>query len=243
MKGYLYKELRQNRLFLSLSVLLASAVAFLPVLIVMIDEKTMAKEAFYEFSKSAHVLRPMIMIAGLLVMLILESFTLRGDDKKIWSYFVASAPRGIKSYIFTKYAFVLAMMIIYFLLCSGFDYAFSFICENIAGIYMPPLAKSYLYILFIQIIISSFDIPFTVRLGDKKGSSVKILMLIIIILLLVALFIIFPVGMSDTLSELSKGSRINHTAFILLFVSAVFYMLSYYISCKLYMKGATSNYR
>ena len=141
MKGYFYKELKQNRLYLSLISLLAICVAFLPIIIVMTEEKTMAKEAFLAFNHEGTEIRILCALAAVALMPIIQTFTLKGDDKKLWGYFVASNPKGIKGFIFTKYGFILAMNVFYFVLCSLSDLVFTFIANFIAGINVPLMTN------------------------------------------------------------------------------------------------------
>ena len=98
MTGYLYKELKQNRLYILLTAILVPVMIFLPLVVVMAGEKTMAKEAFLSFANTGIALRILFALAGFVSAFIIQTLTLKGDDKKMWGYFVASNPKGICRY-------------------------------------------------------------------------------------------------------------------------------------------------
>lgn len=201
MKGYLYKELKQNRFFLSLAGLLAVSVAFLPIIIVMTEEKTMAKEAFLVFAQGGTGFRILCALAAVAVMLIIQTFILKGDDKKLWGYFVASNPKGIKGFVFTKYGFILAVNVVYLVLCSLSDLVFTFIANYIAGISVPLMAGVYITLFFFQLLLCAVDIPFTIRFGDKKGSSVKTIIMIVLLIILILVWFLNPVAVADIMNN------------------------------------------
>ena len=244
MKGYFYKELKQNRLYLSLISLLAICVAFLPIVIVMTEEKTMAKEAFLAFIQEGTELRILCAVAAVAFMLIIQTFTLKGDDKKLWSYFVASNPKGIKGFIFTKYGYILAMNVFYFALCSLSDLVFTFIANYIAGINVPLMTGIYFELLFLQIILCALDIPFTIRFGDKKGSSVKAIVSILLVIIIIFIFLINPVAIADIMNNfLFNGEMPPFMEWILPVISIASFFVSAMISSKLYMKGVEQYYK
>ena len=244
MKGYLYKELKQNRLYLSLVSFLAVCVAFLPIIIVMTEEKTMAKESFLAFNQGGTEIRMLCALAAVAFMLIIQTFTLKGDDKKLWGYFVASNPKGIKGFIFTKYGFILAINVFYFVLCSLSDLVFTFIANYIAGISVPLMTGIYFELLFLQIILCALDIPFTIRFGDKKGSSVKAIVSILSVIIFIIVFLINPVVLTDIVNNfLFNGDMPSFTEWILPVVSIAAFIISAMISSKLYMKGVEQYYK
>ncbi len=244
MKGYFYKELKQNRLYFSLISLLAVCVAFLPIIIVMTEEKTMAKEAFLAFTHEGTEIRILCAVVAVAFMLIIQTFTLKGDDKKLWGYFVASNPKGIKDFIFTKYGFILAMNVFYFVLCSLSDLVFTFIANYIAGINVPLMTGIYFTLLFLQIILCALDIPFTIRFGDKKGSSVKAIVPIFLVIIFIIIFLINPVAMTDIMNNfLFNGEMPPFMEWILPVISISAFIVSAIISSKLYMKGVEQYYK
>lgn len=244
MKGYLYKEFKQNRLFLFLSVVLALCVVFLPIIIVMTIEKTMAKEAFIAFAQDGTGIRIICALVGVIGMLLLETFTLKGDDKKLWAYFVVSNPKGITDFIFTKYGFILAMNVIYFAVCSLGDLMFTLIANSIGGISIPFMAGLYLECFFLQILLCALEIPFTIRFGDKKGSSIMSIFSIAIVWIFILLFFLNPVNVADIMNDfLSSGEIPPYMAWILPAAAVIGLPLSAFISTKLYMKGVEQYYK
>lgn len=244
MKGYLYKELKQNRLYLFLTALLAVCVAFLPIIIVMTEENTMAKEAFFAFAQYGTETRILCAISAVFLMLIIQTFVLKGDDKKLWGYFVASNPKGINGFVFTKYGFILGMIVTYFALCSLSDLVFTFIANYIAGINVPLMIGVYFKLSFLQILLCAVDIPFTILFGDKKGSSVKAIIPILFVIVLVIVFFLNPVSAADAINDfIFTGEMPPYIEWILPIVSIIVFVISALVSSKLYLKGVEQYYK
>lgn len=244
MKGYLYKELKQNRLFLSLTALLAVCVALLPIVLIMISEKTTGRETFFVFAQSGIVLRLLISLAGCIGTYALLSFTLKGDDRKMWGYFVASSPKGIKGFLFTKYGFILALSVIYLSLCAGCDLVLVLFTKYIAGVPVMYMTKIYLALFFCQIFSCAVDIPFTIRFGEKRGSYIKTAMLTVLMIILMLVFLVHPDRTSNVMDQfLSDEETPALMKWILPGVSLIAYILSYPISCRLYLKGVEEYYQ
>ena len=240
MKGYLYKEWKQNRLFLLLTAVIAMCVAFLPIILVMINEKTMAKEAFLMFAQYGMFLRILCMLAGFMGAMKMQELALNGDDVKTWRYFVASGPKGIGSYIRTKYGIIGAMCVMYFALCAGFDFMFTFIANYIGRIGIPAMAEVFVVLLFLQLLLNAVEIPFTFRFGVKKGNTIKTILMIGIFVIFMLVSMINPAGIAELFSNLAEGEIPDYTKWVLPVVSIIIYVLSCMLSCKLYLKGVES---
>lgn len=244
MKGYLYKEFKQNRLFLALTALLAVCVVFLPIILFMAEEKTMTREAFIVFAQTGIVFRVFCSMFGLMSAAAIQSLTLKGDDKKIWGYFVASNPKGIRGFIFTKYGFMLALSVIYFALCAGCDLVFVLMTRLIGGVSVPFMAEIYLYLFFSQLFICALDVPFTIRFGEKRGSYIKIIIMIVLLIIFIIVLLINPIAVEDIINNFfSNGEMPPFMDRILPIGSVIAFLLSAFISSKLYMKGVEQYYK
>lgn len=244
MKGYLYKELKQNRLYILLTAIIAPAMIFLPLIIVMINERTMAKEAFYAFANNGMAIRILCALVGFIGAYIIQTFTLKGDDNKMWGYFVASNPKGIKGFVITKYLLIAAMCVIFLVLSVGFDLAFIFITNIIGGIGVPLMAEAVLAMMFLMLLFNAVEIPFTIRFGEKRGSIIKTTIGIVIVIIALLAFFINPAGVSDIVNDfLFNGKIPSLMKWILPIGSVIAYIISCVISCKLYMKGVTNSYK
>lgn len=244
MKGYLYKELKQNRLFLFLTFLAAGCAAFLPIILVMISEETMAKEAFLVFARDGILLRILCITLSFFASLAIQGLVFKGDDIKKWGYFVASNPKGIKGYIFTKYGLVGAMCVIMLASSVGFDCIFTLIANVIGGISVPYMAKIFLLLFFFQLLFNAIELTFTIRFGIKRGSIIKTIFLIVIFIVLVLILLFNPAGLAETISEaFMEGEIPPFMKWVFPAISVILYILSAMFSCKLYMKGVDEYYQ
>ncbi len=244
MTGYLYKELKQNRLCILLTAILVPVMIFFPLVLVMIEEKTMAKESFLSFANNGMVLRIMFALVGFAAAYIIQTFTLKGDDKKLWGYFVASNPKGINGFVVTKYLFIAAMCLFFFVLGIGFDLAFTFITNYIGGISVPLMTDALFAMMFLMLLFNAVEIPFTIRFGEKRGSLIKTIIGIGIVIIALLAFFINPAGVSDVVNDFLFNGKIPPLMkWILSVGSVIAYVISCAVSCKLYMKGVINSYK
>lgn len=247
MKGYLYKEIKQNRVYFFLTALAALCAAFLPIIIIMLSEKTIAREAFLIFAQSGMIIRVFCIAAAFIASLTFQSMTMKGDDTKKWGYFVASNPKGIKGFICTKYAFVGALALLMFLLSAGFDLIFTLIANTVGGIGTVNAAKVFLVLFFIQLLYNSVELPLIIRFGAKVGNTVKLILGIIVSIIIALIFIFNPAGLASFISMAVMEGDFSAVPklikWLMPVVSVVLYVLSCLLSCRLYMKGVNGNYK
>lgn len=95
-----------------------------------------------------------------------------------------------------------------------------------------------------QIILCALDIPFTIRFGDKKGSSVKAIISVLLVIMFIIIFLIDPVALTDILNNfLFNGEMPPFMGWILPVISIASFVVSAMISSKLYMKGVEQYYK
>ncbi len=244
MTGYLYKELKQNRFFIFLTLIIAGCAAFLPIILVMIAEETMAKEAFIVFASSGMLLRIVCITITFFASLAIQGLVFKDDDIKKWGYFVASTPKGIIGYIFTKYVLVAAMCLIMLAASIGFDCIFTYIAKIIGGIVVPYMAKIFLLLFFFQLFFNAIELMFTIRFGIKRGSIIKTIFLILVFIILILILLFNPAGLAEAISEaVYEGCISGFMKWGFPIISVILYIISAMISCKLYMKGVDEYYQ
>ena len=244
MTGYLYKEIKQNRVYILLTAILVPVMIFFPLVLVMIEEKTLAKNALYVFAYNGMHLRVLFALIGFAVACVLQSFTLKGDDRKIWGYFVVSNPKGIKGFVVTKYLLTAAMCLLFFVLGVGFDIAFTFITNCIGGISVPLMTEALAAMVFLMLLFNAGSIPFTLRFGEKRGSLIKTIIGIVMVIIVLIAFFVNPAGVSDVVNDfLFNGKMPSLMKWILPVGSIIAYIISCAVSCKLYMKGVINSYK
>lgn len=241
--GFLYKECKQHRLPIFLTMLAAGLAAFLPIILVMADVGTIAKEAFIRFAMDGMLLRTICVIGCFLLSFAVQGMSMGGDDRKKWAYFVASGPKGIHGFVCTKYLFIALLCVLYFALSTGLDLLFTLVANVFGGIGIPAMAKVFFVMLFVQLLLHAIEIPFTIRFGAKGGSMIKTGLLIAAVLFLTAAFLLDPAGVADAVSVIMEhGAVPAFMKWLLPVISIAVYALSCLLSCRLYMKGADEYY-
>ena len=244
MTGYLYKELKQNRVYILLTAILVPVMIFFPLVLVMIEEKTLAKNAFYVFAYNGMHLRVLFALIGFAVACVLQSFTLKGDDRKMWGYFVVSNPKGIKGFVVTKYLLTAAMCLLFFVLGVGFDIAFTFITNCIGGISVPLMTEALAAMVFLMLLLNAGSIPFTVLFGEKRGSIIRVILGNVILILLILAVFKDPIRTVDIINDFLENGKVPSMAKWMLPVGSVIaYVISCFITCKFYLKGVTNSYK
>lgn len=244
MKGYLYKEWKQNRILFLLTVIVAVCVAFMPILLLMAWENTITNEAFLVFAYKGILFQLVCVVLGFMGTMGLQELTLRDDDRKSWGHFVASNPKGIKGYILAKYVMIALMSMVFFAVTAVCDFIFTLIAKGVSGIDIPTITETLSFLMVLQFLIHAVEIPFSIRFGIKKGNSIKIILFLSVVVIFVLIFILNPEGVADFCSviELDKG-LFDFGEWVLPVISVTAYIVSCMISGKLYLKGVNEAYK
>lgn len=245
MKGYLYKEWKQNRMLFLLTAVIAIEQVFLPIQMFMVDSKTISREVFLNFYvQGGDGVRMLVTILAAFCVLAVQELLFRNDDMKAWGLFVASNPKGIKGYILTKYGLAFTMIMSFFVLSAGFDYIFIKIANVIGGLGLVPGTGVLWIVTLIMIFWSALEMPFVIRFGMKLGNTIKLILLIASIIAVMVVFIANPLGIVDAIFAFFAGKEIPFSLkWGLPVISFGAYILSGLISCKLYIKGVFQYYR
>lgn len=244
--GLLYKELKQNKLLITLAAVTPILLTVFPIFFTIFGVMSGNTEIDQVFEVLTNdIIRMLMWLIGLFVVSGLMSEVFKGDDKKLWAYFIVSTPQGVKGFIYRKYVITLLISVIYMTsgvfaetmlatvtyFGTGEEIAFSMLTMYAAGVFMLML-------------IGAFDIPFTVRFGSKKGSLIKMISMLLLCGIIVGVFCILPAPVQEaiinTVDSLFNGNG-NNTLLLILSLSPYIafgaFLFSYKVSCKIFMKG------
>ena len=229
MTGLVYKEWKQNRWYI-LSMIVCGF-APLIVLLIMHDEiKDMGDTP----------IRIGGLIAGFLAAGALQMLVLRGDDRKLWGYWITATPDGYKGFLRVKYEMIFGMIVLLMFSVQFGDMGYQAVAADMGKANAVQISGIALPLCFVQILLRAIDIPFVYRFGSKKGSFVKLTCFVAVALSFSALFVIYQERF-DTFFEMGIGVFTTENRSLLLSVGLVvclaLYYLSYRITCRLYLKG------
>lgn len=244
MKGYLYKELKQYRKIIYLLFIVVLYVVFGAIVMTMAMAGTITREAILLYATEGMEYRLLFLVFGFAFAMGLEEYTFQGADTKIWGFFVASNPKGIRGYIYNKYGLTLAMSVVYFVLTAGLDFCLTRMVSVIAGGELPVMGKVMAVLLCIQLLYHSLTIPFAVRFGGKRGNMIKLIFVILATIAVLVIALMHPVETSEFIDGILHSESITeYWNWWLPAVSVVAYILSCLLSVKLYRKGVVQYYR
>lgn len=228
MKGWIYKELRQNWVF----VLTVVFLGMYPLLNIFSLEYVFRN---VEGMDSFRTFAPVYVLFSIVFM---DSSLLKMNEKKIWGYFVTSTSSGYKGYLLVKYAIIFLVTILHLITALIFDSLFRNI-EASRG-YTGFTVMPWLFIGYscLQLLICAIDLPLTIRMGVRKAITVMVFFQMLFIIGFTAVLIS---NSNITLTEMLANSREYEAPLLLkltvIFVSLMAYWGSYFLSCRLYLKG------
>lgn len=246
MTGLIYKEFRQNRLYILLTALIGAVVVFIPLPMIILIEEASVGEAL-EILAQDEILQLFPLILGFIAAGAFQGSVLRGDERKLWALFIGSSPDGIKGYIRIKYEMIFAMILILTSSLQFFYLLMDAVVFDVTGKVLSDISGIYLILAFAQIFLRAIEIPFIMRFGFKSGSVIKTILLIILTIILSLLIILDPNGIMEKAVDTAVRLFDNFgdgTDIIMLLVQSfplfavAAYYISYKISCRVYMKGA-----
>ena len=229
MTGLVCKEWKQNRWFILAMILCGFAP--LLVLLLMRGEIPDAGDT---------ALRIGGMIAGFLAAGALQMLVLRGDDRKLWGYWITASADGYKGFLRVKYEMIFAMIVLFLFTLQCVDRGYCAAAADTGMTGVGEISGIAVLLCFVQILLRAIDIPFVYRFGSKKGSLIKLICLIVLVIVMLALLIL-NAERFDTIIEMGKKvfSALNSSLILSvgLVVCLSLYFLSYRITCRLYLKG------
>lgn len=244
--GLLYKELKQNKVLLILAAAAPILLTAFPFCFSIIDfiANSSGTEKLFEVATNL-IIRMLMWVCGIFAVSGLMSELFKGDDKKLWAYFVVSTPQGVKGFLYCKYVITVLMNLIYMISGIFADNLLATLNYFVTGEELTSSMQTfYISGIFILMAISAFDIPFTVRYGSKKGSMVKMTVMLLLCTAGVAVFSLLSDEIRKSIVEFAlsvfNGNSGDALAVILSFlpyIALAIFLFSYKISCKVFMKG------
>ncbi|MBP0973224.1 MAG: ABC-2 transporter permease [Oscillospiraceae bacterium] len=228
MTGLVYKEWKQNRWYI-LSMILCG---FLPLIAVLLFRS--------ESPEHLDSLRIVGMLAGFLAAGALQIMVLRGDDRKLWGYWITAAPDGYRGFLRVKYEMIYGMILLFLLSMQMTDGLYCAVAADLGMTDAADISGIAVPLVFVQTLLRAVDIPFYYRFGSKTGSIIKMIgMVVLAIVISVALM--FLMDSWDSVTALAKKLFTGYSSSLLLagMLAAIpaVYVLSYRITCRLYLKG------
>lgn len=245
--GMLYKELAQNRLMLILTAAVPVLLTAFPFCFTAIGviASSQTVEDMFEMATN-NIMRGIMLVIGFFIVSGMMSEIFKGDDKKLWAYFAVSSPKGVKGYMYSKYILTFMMNFLYMVSWVLADNLLSTVNYFVTGVELESAMSSfYLIGVFLLMMISAIDIPFTVRYGSKRGSLVKMTVMLTLCTAAVAVFSLLPYGAREKLLDAAYAVLNGEANGILTLVLSLYpyiafgaFLYSYKISCRLFLKGA-----
>ena len=244
--GFLYKELKQNMKSICAVIILPFLILiFLTVCIaiVSLNEKN-GGDGWIVKTLTSDVIRLVSIALGFFSVggLLLSVF--HGDDKKLWAYFIVSTPMGVKKFLYTKYVLSFAM--------CGLYLVSSYVVETLVATVswfaleeeIISFTSIFVMIFFVLIFQNSFSIPMMLRFGEKKGSIINLTIILCFAIAVVLILSFIPREIQDKVfAWLASFMTSDHDDLTMLLLgifptfSVGSYILSYKVSCKIFMKG------
>ncbi|MGN0634096.1 MAG: ABC-2 transporter permease [Oscillospiraceae bacterium] len=244
--GFLYKELKQNKRSIC-------AVISLPFFILVFITCCLAIVSLSnEYGGDGWILRTLtstvfriVAIAvGFLVTSSLLLSVFHGDDKKLWAYFIACAPNGINKFLYTKYVLSFAMCGLFFVSSYIADTLTATIRWFAFGEEILSFTGILIMIFFVLIFQNSFSIPMMLRFGEKRGAIINVIIILCLAILAIVIFSIIPTAVQDKVFAWLSGFMTGDHGDLTTLLTGIFpilsvgaYILSYKLSCKIFMKG------
>lgn len=254
MNGLLYKYFRHNLIMVILSVF-APAAMFLVMILVTLQESGVSgfiNEFYSTTSGQGNDLVSLFFLSvGYFLSQSLRSSLLKSEEMKKWANFTVATPKGVKGVVYTRYLFMFMVCGITFITTTVIDEIYVTVgawngFENIM-----PKSLIFIALFYLELLSLSIELVFNSRFGSNYGGHVKFLMFVTVMLILfvIGLFAPLPFGedfsdsVFDFITKLLQGDIPNWLLYVFSVIplgSIGCYLLSYKISCKLYMKGVDS---
>lgn len=244
--GFLYKEIRQNMKSIC-------AVIALPFLILIFLTGCIAivslngqygGDGWIVKTLTSDVMRLASIAIGFFIVSSLLLSVFHGDDKKLWAYFIASAPMGVEKFLYTKYVLSFAMCGLYFVSSYFAETLLATISWFALGEELVSFTSIFIIIFFALILQNSFSIPMMLRFGEKKGSIINLIIILCLAIAVILVLSLIPREIQDKVFAWLAGFITGDYGDVTMLLLGIFpgfsvgaYILSYKVSCKIFMNG------
>lgn len=244
--GFLYKEIRQNTKSIITVILLPFLIlVFLTCCLAIVSlSEDYGGENWIIITLTSDLFRILSIALGFFSVSGLLLSVFHGDDKKLWAYFIASAPKGVERFLYTKYVVSFAMCGLYFVS----SYVAETILASLSWAVLENELMSFtiisIIVFFMLILMNSFSIPMMLRFGEKKGGIINTIIILCLAIAAILILSLVPMEIQDKifawLANFLTGDHGDLTALLIGIFPAFSvgaYILSYKVSCKIFMKG------
>lgn len=194
MRGFLYKQLRQNRIIILICAVIPTLMTF-PMLGMsyMGEDDISTLEAFFSGIAEGSTFRIAWFIFGYVISGMILTATYSSDELKKWVYFCAATPKGGKGLVRSKYVMILISGLFTFAVSAGCDTVMCAAAEEVTGEKMKSAYVLLLALFFIHLIAAAVELPFTLRFGEKAGNVVKVAMLFGLLFIVIVYLLFGPI--------------------------------------------------
>lgn len=244
--GFLYKELRQNMKSICAVIALPFLIlVFLTGCIAIVSlNREYSGDGWIVRTLTSDVMRLASIAIGFLIVSSLLLSVFHGDDKKLWAYFTASAPMGVNKFLYTKYVLSFAMCGLYFVSSYFAETLLATVSWFALGEELVSFTSIFIIIFFALILQNSFSIPMMLRFGEKKGSIINLIVILCLAIAAVLVLSLIPREIQDRVFAWLAGFITGDYGDVTMLLLGIFpgfsvgaYILSYKVSCKIFMKG------
>lgn len=249
MKGLLYKNVRQSRFYVIISFAAPILLNILLVIMLAAEEESFDLKAGLNQLSSAGLVKTFYIISIFVTLSMTLSNTMTRDEMKKWAYFITSTPKMAKGQVFSRYTLIVLICVIATGMSVAAEYTFELITEAVINESYTNNTKLILALFWIILIFNAIELPFLFRFGTKMGALIRALMGLAVILS-VSIYLLFgPLpssgeefveGIFEFINDFLSGNTPKHIKTInriLPFAAIGSTVVSYFISCKCYLKG------
>ncbi|WP_432650985.1 ABC-2 transporter permease [Huintestinicola sp.] len=246
--GFLYKEIRQNTKSIITVILLPFLIlVFLTCCLAIFSlSEDYGGENWIIITLTSDLFRILSIALGFFSVSGLLLSVFHGDDKKLWAYFIASAPKGVERFLYTKYVVSFAMCGLYFVS----SYVAETILASLSWAVLENELMSFtiisIIVFFMLILMNSFSIPMMLRFGEKKGSIINVIIMLCLAIAAILILSLVPMEIQDKIFAWLASFLTNDFTDLTVLLMGLFpvvsmgaYILSYKISCRIFMKGVS----
>lgn len=246
MNGLFYKNLRQNRLYLILSAIVPMCT--ISLFIIMNCVMTNLKDGL-ELCADAGLTQAFFLVCSAICVAFSHSNTLSCDESKNWAYFIVSSPKGAKGQVLSRYTVTFLLSVITAAAAVLMELLIFILTKVVIDVEPDMNIKIVAVLFFAMIFVDALELPFLFRFGSKRGAFVKMMMGLVLIIAVMIYLLFGPIpedmdGLMNAVMQFIDDFRHGITpkavkifCRVFPFVSLGAYVISYFISCKFYLKG------
>jgi hypothetical protein len=240
MLGFLYKDIRSNLKWLLLGLCVILFMVCMMSMVMIAGDENVRQNGMGSFMKM------ILFMMEATSFIIVGAFSLnyiQSDERKKWGYFVASVPHGQAYQVGAKYIFVALVTFAAFFICIANNFVVGLFVSS-----MPDLTETLFSVVCLSLLMRAIELPFIFAFGSKVGSQVKGGIMLLVIIAAAVYFLFGDLSWMGTEDEIwdkiftwIQGfdlTKMLHTTIgKILLMGPPLYIVSCFISAKLYLKG------